>query len=99
MRRSGGGMWNLRSGRNSAPPAACVLCVLAAAGAQAIDPGYVSPWKTPWSYQGERGSEHWAELDPQYLACRGEAQSPIDIRGTQKSRLPRLRFEYRAAPI
>jgi carbonic anhydrase len=94
-------MWNFRSGRNSAAPAACVLCVLAAAaaGAQAIDPGYVSPWKSPWTYQGERGSEHWAELDPQYLACRGEAQSPIDIRETQKSGLPRLRFEYRAAPI
>jgi carbonic anhydrase len=71
----------------------------AAASAQGIDPGYVSPWKTPWSYQGERGSEHWAELDPQYLACRGDAQSPIDIRETQKADLPPLRFEYRDAPI
>jgi carbonic anhydrase len=86
--------------RKRAPPGVCVsLLLAAAASAQATDPGYVSPWKTPWSYRGERGSEHWAELDPQYLACRGDAQSPIDIRETQKSALPPLRFEYRAAPI
>jgi carbonic anhydrase len=56
---------------------------------------YVSPWRTPWTYEGTRGSDHWADLDSQYAACRGKEQSPIDIRDTQKADLPALRFDYR----
>jgi carbonic anhydrase len=69
--------------------------------AQSGQPGstYVSPWRTPWTYEGERGNDHWAELDPQYAACNGKEQSPIDIRHTQKAELPRLRFEYQSGPI
>ena len=55
---------------------------------------YVSPWRTPWTYAGPRGNDHWAELDPQYAACSGKQQSPVDIRDTQKADLPALRFEY-----
>lgn len=25
---------------------------------------YISPWKTPWDYQGPRGPAHWSSLDP-----------------------------------
>jgi len=46
---------------------------------------YVSPWRTPWTYEGPRGSDHWAELDSQYAACSGKEQSPIDIQDTQKA--------------
>ena len=60
---------------------------------------YVSPWRTPWTYEGPRGSDHWAELDSQYAACNGKEQSPIDIRDTQKADLPALRFEYKPALI
>jgi carbonic anhydrase len=60
---------------------------------------YASPWRTPWTYEGPRGSDHWAELDPQYAACRGKEQSPIDIRETQKAELPALRFDYKPGPI
>jgi carbonic anhydrase len=60
---------------------------------------YVSPWRTPWTYEGERGSDHWADLDPQYAACRGKDQSPIDIRGAQKADLAALRFDYHDSPI
>ena len=60
---------------------------------------YVSPWRTPWTYEGPRGSDHWAELDPQYAACSGKAQSPIDIRETQKADLPALRFDYKRGLI
>jgi len=56
-------------------------------------------WKTPWSYEGPRGPEHWAALDPAYAACSGREQSPIDIRGAQKSALPPLRFEYKSGPL
>jgi len=56
---------------------------------------YVSPWKTPWDYEGSRGAKHWSELDQAYSICnRGKEQSPVDIRHPQKSKLPPLRFEY-----
>ncbi len=33
-----------------------------------------------WSYEGDTGPEHWADLDPAYaLARTGQQQSPIDI--------------------
>jgi carbonic anhydrase len=33
-----------------------------------------------WSYEGETGPAHWAELDPACTACsEGKAQSPIDL--------------------
>lgn len=57
---------------------------------------YVSPWRTPWKYES---SERWADLDSQYAACGGKAQSPIDITGAQKAALPALEFDYRAGPV
>ncbi|HKW87913.1 MAG TPA: carbonic anhydrase family protein [Candidatus Acidoferrales bacterium] len=56
-------------------------------------------WKTAWSYEGPRGPEHWAELDPAYAACDGKAQSPIDIRSAKKVALPPLRFEFKSGPL
>jgi carbonic anhydrase len=65
------------------------------AAQNAVYSQYVSPWKTPWDYEGPRGAEHWSELDQAYSICnRGKEQSPIDIRHPQKSRLAALRFEY-----
>jgi carbonic anhydrase len=57
-------------------------------------------WKTAWSYEGPKGSEHWGDLDPSYAACKdGKEQSPVDIRDTKKADLPALRFEYRSGPL
>jgi carbonic anhydrase len=57
-------------------------------------------WKTPWSYEGERGADHWSALDPAYAACNaGKEQSPIDIRNAQTAALPTVRFEYQKAPL
>ncbi len=57
-------------------------------------------WKTAWSYEGPKGSEHWGDLDPAYAACKdGKEQSPIDIRNTKKADLPALRFEYKSGPL
>jgi carbonic anhydrase len=82
-------------------PTAAAAQVSSGLLAQSTEPGrtYVSPWRTPWTYEGERGSDHWAELDSQYSACGGKEQSPIDIRATQKAPLPGLRFDYRSGPI
>lgn len=58
---------------------------------------YQSPWRTPWTYEQ---ADHWSELDPLYAACNtGMAQSPIDIRHTQKEELPALRIEFENAPL
>ncbi len=57
-------------------------------------------WKTPWSYAGADGPEHWGHLDPNYAPCKdGREQSPIDIRNTNKADLPALRFEYKSGPL
>jgi carbonic anhydrase len=68
------------------------------APAQVAEPAhkYVSPWRTPWTYEE---SDHWADMDPQYAACKGREQSPIDIRHAEKAELPALRFEYKSAPL
>jgi carbonic anhydrase len=60
---------------------------------------YVSPWRTPWTYEGARGNDHWGDLDPQYSACKGKEQSPIDMRNVEKADLPALRFEYKSGPL
>lgn len=32
-----------------------------------------------WSYQGALGPEHWGRLRPEWAACSGAGQSPIDL--------------------
>jgi carbonic anhydrase len=60
----------------------------------------VSEWRTPWSYYGTNGPEHWGALDPEYAACSaGREQSPIDIATTTKAALPALQFSYRSGPV
>ena len=57
-------------------------------------------WKTPWSYDGANGPDHWGDLDPDYAVCKsGREQSPIDIRSAKKSNLPALRFEFKSGPL
>jgi carbonic anhydrase len=57
-------------------------------------------WKTPWTYEGERGADHWSALDPDYAICStGKEQSPVDIHNAQEADLPPLRFEYHAGPL
>jgi carbonic anhydrase len=78
-----------------------VAAFLAGENPQAQDAKPVSTaWKTPWSYEGARGAEHWGDLDPDYAACRdGKEQSPIDIRSAEKADLPAIRFEYKSGPL
>lgn len=35
--------------------------------------------KGAWSYDGQTGPEHWAELSSEYAACEGSKQSPINL--------------------
>jgi carbonic anhydrase len=55
-----------------------------------------------WSYSGEGGPSHWAELDAKNAACgTGKSQSPIDIlvRDAHSERLPALAFHYRPSRL
>lgn len=57
-------------------------------------------WRTPWSYEGANGPDHWGDLDPDYALCKnGKEQSPIDIRGAEKTDLPAIQFEYKNGPL
>lgn len=49
-----------------------------------------------WSYHGEGGPDHWANLKPEFATCAsGSRQSPIDIRDGIAVDLAPLNFDYR----
>jgi carbonic anhydrase len=77
-------------------PFAAVLLTVSALAQDGGHEQYVSPWRTPWTYEG---AAHWSDLDPEYAACGGKEQSPIDIRNTEKTELPALRFESKSTPL
>lgn len=50
-----------------------------------------------WSYGGEQGSDHWAELSPDFALCKeGNAQSPVDLAGARPALDEPLLFRYRS---
>lgn len=67
--------------------AACPLCVKPAFAAEGVH----------WSYEGEKGPEHWGALSEENSACSaGSQQSPIDIRGAIKADLPDLGLDWKS---
>lgn len=53
-----------------------------------------------WTYDGEHGPAHWADLDPAYATCdAGQYQSPIDIgAGDPESSAP-FELHYETIPL
>ena len=49
----------------------------------------------PWTYSGEHGPDKWAQLSPEFAACNGKDQSPIDLTGFIRADLAPIRFSYR----
>jgi len=49
-----------------------------------------------WGYSGAEGPENWAQLSPDYSACSGKNQSPIDLTGFIEADLEPIRIAYRA---
>jgi len=77
-------------------------CILALAGCALALTSSLSQaqWRTPWSYDGDKGPDHWGALDPAYAACEsGKTQSPIAISNAHKASLPALRFAYKSGPL
>jgi len=53
-----------------------------------------------WSYDGDTGPEHWAELDPAWeIAARGQSQSPIDLGEARQGDAGTLEFHYLESAI
>ena len=77
-----------------------ITFVLLVAALVLVPAGPRAQWKTRWSYEGANGAEHWGDLDPEYAVCKaGMEQSPIDIRNSEKAKLPAIRFEYKSGPL
>ena len=48
-----------------------------------------------WSYEGDEGPEHWAELSPEFARCGdGKNQTPIDIANPVKAQLEPIKIDY-----
>jgi carbonic anhydrase len=77
------GLYSLEALTGCGPARGLVLAVLAFAlttsvGVAAQEKAHGSADHAAWTYGGERGPEHWAELESG-AACDGDAQSPINI--------------------
>lgn len=49
---------------------------------------------THWGYSGQQGAKNWTTLSPDYIACSGKNQSPINLTGFIESDLPPIQFNY-----
>ena len=66
--------------------------IVAAAGTPAVAQEHQG---SGWSYEGDTGPEHWAELDIAYAPCgSGTEQSPIDIAAGVTARLDDMPSDY-----
>jgi carbonic anhydrase len=64
--------------------------LLACANAWAVTPD------THWDYSGEAGPENWAKLTPEFGACAGKNQAPVDLTGFVEADLAPLQLSYTA---
>ena len=53
-----------------------------------------------WSYEGDEGPDHWAEISERYRLCsEGMNQSPINITVDVHAGLPELIFNYHSSQL
>lgn len=54
------------------------------------------PQHTPhWEYTGDDGPAHWSTLAPEFAACAGRNQSPIDLDNFIEAELPPIAVDYK----
>lgn len=54
----------------------------------------------PFSYDGDKGPDHWGSLDTSYAVCQtGKAQSPINITGKMAYSPDKAVIHYEAMPL
>jgi carbonic anhydrase len=71
--------------------AAALFCTSFAAWAAGEHPGH----GTAWGYKGDLAPERWSKLAPEFAACAGKNQSPVDVSRTIDAQLPNIRFGYK----
>ena len=49
-----------------------------------------------WSYSGDEGPENWARLTPEFGACDGRNQSPVNLTGFVEAELAPIAMAYQA---
>lgn len=55
--------------------------------------------KSIWSYEGDRGPEHWGDMKTSYANCRdGKAQSPVDLKWHKPKTGGHVTVMYKATP-
>ena len=47
-----------------------------------------------WTYSGAEGAASWAKLSPEFSACGGKNQSPINLTGFIEADLAPISFSY-----
>jgi carbonic anhydrase len=72
--------------------AALLMAMWGVAYATGEHPGH----GTHWGYKGDIGPGAWTKLKPEFSACAGKNQSPIDVARTIDAQLPPIRFHYKA---
>ncbi len=65
-------------------------------GMLCVSGGLHAAEKSHWTYSGEAGPENWAKLSPEFGACAGKNQSPINLTGFIKSELKPIKISYKA---
>ena len=84
--------------RTAAAVVLAAMVVAAPAAAQSPSAPPAAP--AHFSYEGEDGPAHWAELDPSYATCAdGSAQSPIDITNPTPADLVDPVFAYTTGEV
>ena len=73
------------------------LFLLLAGSSRATVAQWSTAESTHWTYAGDHGPAHWAELSTEYTACGiGVHQSPIDIGDPVAAELPPLSYDYQS---
>jgi carbonic anhydrase len=72
--------------------ATAIATLSCAAWAAGEHPGHGSHW----GYKGDIGPEKWTALKPEFTACAGKNQSPVNITGTINADMKPIKFDYKA---
>jgi carbonic anhydrase len=79
------------------------LLLLLSACAPAVTPAPVAtgtPAPVHWTYEGEEGPAHWADLSPTFAACSaGKEQSPVDLTKADEKDLTNIVFHYQPSKV
>lgn len=69
---------------------------LFAAGMLLLSSSAFSAEGVHWEYSGEAGPDNWAKLSPEFSACTGKNQSPINLTGFIEAELDPITINYKS---